>query len=514
MGNRSLIYLVILVASAVASASPPPLPDHLAADAAAIIALSRNASAQGWNRLSLWVDSFGARVSGSQQLESALDFALDLMRKEGFDNVHDEPVMIPKWVRGEESLRMLSPYPKKMNFLGLGSSVGTGGTDINASVLLVHSFDELHARAADAAGKIVVYNYACDWSGRGGDFCYGQMVQYRYNGASEAAKVGAVASLVRSLTEYSLGTPHTGIQSYADGVKQIPAACITTEDADFLDRMQQRGVDVVLSLYMEAQNFPMVPSRNLVAEIAGSHYPEQVVMFGGHVDSWDVGQGAQDDGAGFMLSFQALSLIKQLGLKPLRTIRLVGWVCEVSAPLPFKQFPCLSHHSTLRPPPPSLSLSVCPPLQEFGGYGAEQYFKVHQAEAVNMSVAFESDLGVFTPEGLEFTGSDDAVAIMQQIMALAAPLNASRVVGGGGNADSGPWGSAGVPFGAPFTTNFDYFQFHHSYADMMTHVPLGPYDDAAAAWAIATYGIASLNDLLPRKSAPAALATSNRPRKV
>jgi carboxypeptidase Q len=311
-------------------AAPLPLPDHLAADAAAIIALSRNSSSEGWNRLSLWVDTFGARISGSQQLESALDFALNLMRKEGFDNVHDEPVTIPKWVRGEESLHMLSPYPKRMNFLGLGSSVGTNGVAINASILLVHSFDELHARAADAVGKIVVYNYICDWSGRGGDYCYGQMVQYRYNGASEAAKVGGVAALVRSLTEYSLGTPHTGIQSYADGVKQIPAACITTEDADFFERMQLRGVDIVLSLYMEAQNFPMVQSRNLVAEITGSLHPEQVVMFGGHVDSWDVGQGAQDDGAGFMLSFQALSLIKQLGLKPLRTIRLVGWVCEVS----------------------------------------------------------------------------------------------------------------------------------------------------------------------------------------
>jgi carboxypeptidase Q len=248
--------------------------------------------------------------------------------------------MIPKWVRGEESLRMLAPYPKRMNFLGLGSSVGTGGVAINASVLLVHSFDELHQRAAEAVGKIVVFNYACDWSGKGGDYCYGQMVQYRYNGASEAAKVGGVASLVRSLTEYSLGTPHTGIQAYADGVKQVPAACITTEDADFLDRMQQRGVNVELSLYMEAQNFPMVASRNLVAEIAGSVYPEQIVMFGGHVDSWDVGQGAQDDGAGFMLSFQALSLIKQLGLKPLRTIRLVGWVCEVS-PSPHVSTPSL-----------------------------------------------------------------------------------------------------------------------------------------------------------------------------
>jgi carboxypeptidase Q len=352
MRSRLLVAILLLCfAVAAASAAPPPLPDHLAADAAAIIALSRNTSAQGWNRLALWVDSFGARVSGSQQLESALDFALDLMRKEGFDNVHDEAVMIPKWVRGEESLHMLSPYPKRMNFLGLGSSVGSGGAAINASVLLVHSFDELHARAADAAGKIIVYNYVCDWSTKGGDYCYGQMVQYRYNGASEAAKVGAVAALVRSLTEYSLGTPHTGIQSYADGVKQIPAACITTEDADFLERMQQRGADVVLSLYMEAQNFPMVQSRNLVAEITGSLHPEQVVMFGGHVDSWDVGQGAQDDGAGFMLSFQALSLIKQLGLKPLRTIRLVGWVCEVTCLYPpASLFPC---HSAQLPPSPT-----------------------------------------------------------------------------------------------------------------------------------------------------------------
>jgi carboxypeptidase Q len=359
MLSRSLVAAVLfLFASAAVSAAPaiPPLPGHLAADAAAIIALSRNNSDQGWNRLSLWVDSFGARVSGSQQLESALDFALDLMRKEGFDNVHDEAVMIPKWVRGDESLRMLAPYPKRMNFLGLGTSVGTGGVAINASVLLVHSFDELHQRAAEAVGKIVVYNYACDWSGKGGDYCYGQMVQYRYNGASEAAKVGGVASLVRSLTEYSLGTPHTGIQAYADGVKQVPAACITTEDADFLDRMQQRGVNVELSLYMEAQNFPMVASRNLVAEITGSVHPEQIVMFGGHVDSWDVGQGAQDDGAGFMLSFQALSLIKQLGLKPLRTIRLVGWVCEVS-PSPPRLNP-LSLPSTSQPPLPPLHVST------------------------------------------------------------------------------------------------------------------------------------------------------------
>jgi carboxypeptidase Q len=202
----------LLLASALfvqAIAQPPPLPAHLAADAAAIIALANSSNTNGWDRLADWVDLHGARLSGSSQLEKALDYALAAMRSDGFDNVHEEMVNVSRWSRGEETLKMVAPYNKTLNFLSIGSSVGTSGAAIVAPILVVSSFDELTARKGEAAGKIVVFNYYCDWAGLGGLACYEKMAGYRSVGANAAAAAGAVAVLVRSLTQFSLGTPHT-----------------------------------------------------------------------------------------------------------------------------------------------------------------------------------------------------------------------------------------------------------------------------------------------------------------
>jgi carboxypeptidase Q len=203
------LALVVAIFAGYAATQPPPLPQHLAADAAAIIALASSINTSGWNRLADWVDIHGARLSGSMQLEKALDYALSAMKSDGFDNVHEEIVNVSKWTRGEETLKMVFPYNKTMNFLSIGSSVGTEGAAIVAPVLVVASFDELTARQSEAPGKIVVFNYYCDWATLGGLACYEKSAGYRSVGANAASAVGAVAVLVRSLTEYSLGTPHT-----------------------------------------------------------------------------------------------------------------------------------------------------------------------------------------------------------------------------------------------------------------------------------------------------------------
>jgi carboxypeptidase Q len=195
------------------------LPANLPGDVAKILAVANSTAGQGWERLALWVDTYGSRLSGSSQLEAALDGALAMMSQAGFHNVHSEAASIPKWVRGSESLTMVAPYERKLAFLGLGTSIGTGGKPLTADILVVHSYDELKAKAADAKGKIVVYNQQCDWVANP-DGCYGITATYRVDGPSEAAKVGAVAALVRSLTPESLNTPHTGVQHYESEATQ------------------------------------------------------------------------------------------------------------------------------------------------------------------------------------------------------------------------------------------------------------------------------------------------------
>uniref|UniRef100_A0A8C5PFB1 Carboxypeptidase Q n=1 Tax=Leptobrachium leishanense TaxID=445787 RepID=A0A8C5PFB1_9ANUR len=370
----------------------------------AIIDLAVHGGAQNrsYNRLARFVDTIGNRMSGTENLKNAINYMYKALQEDKLQNVSLEPVKVPHWVRGEESAMMLKPRNKSIAILGLGSSIGTPPEGISAEVIVVSSFTELHNRAKEAKGKIVVYNQPF--------VSYGETVQYRAYGASEAAKVGAVASLIRSITPFSVYSPHTGWQDYQKDVPKIPTACISIEDAEMFARMASRGETIVVLLKMGAINNPDADSFNTVAEIVGSKYPEQVVIVSGHLDSWDVGQGAMDDGGGAFISWEALSLIKDLGLHPKRTLRLVLWTGE-----------------------------------EQGGVGAGQYYQSHKKDISNIDLVMETDIGTFMPTGLQFSGNTEAQAIMTEIMQLLKPINITNLYGNAEGTDISYWMEAGVP---------------------------------------------------------------------
>ena len=409
---------------------------------------------QSYNRLALFTDTFGSRISGSQNLENAIDYMLVQLEKDGQENVQGEMVKVTKWKRNTEFARLVEPRNYSIAITGLGSSEGTPEVGILADAIVVTSFDDLEKKSQEVSGKIVIFNQVY--------VSYESTVVYRVSGASRAAKYGAVATLIRSVTPFSIHSTHTGIQFYNESLPKIPTACITVEDAEMFDRMQSRGTRIRIHLYMGAENL-IAQSRNTVAEIVGSVYPEQVVVVSGHLDSWDVGQGAMDDGGGAFISWQALSIIRQLGLKPKRTIRLVMWTDE-----------------------------------EAGGVGSLGYYNAHQNDSDNFSVLFESDEGVFTPYGVQFTGSVDAKAIMMQIGSLLKSINSSEVYDHGGGTDVNYWQNKGVPTASLANHNEKYFWFHHSDGDTMTVLDPIEMNLCSAVWAVYAYVLASMDELLPR----------------
>ncbi|KAM8871181.1 carboxypeptidase Q-like [Spinachia spinachia] len=409
---------------------------------------------RSYRRLAHFTDTIGNRVSGSHSLEMAIKYMYNALAQEGLD-VHLEPVKIPHWVRGKESAEMIAPRAKSLALLGLSSSVGTPPEGIEAEVLVVQSFEELKHRASEAMGRIVVFNQPF--------VSYGETVAYRAYGASEAAKVGAVATLIRSITPFSINSPHTGFQDYQDGVKRIPSACITVEDAELMWRMAQTGHRVVVRLTMAAETLPDADSFNTVAEIRGWQHPEQVVLLSGHLDSWDVGQGAMDDGGGVMISWEVLSLIKDLGLRPRRTLRAVLWTAE-----------------------------------EQGGVRAQQYYDRHKVNMSNFDLVMESDLGTFAPVALQFTGSDAAQKVMAEVVKLLAPINTTELETRGEGTDISPWMQAGVPGASLHVEDSRYFWFHHSEGDTMTVQDPRDMNLCSALWAVVAYVVADLQDMLPR----------------
>ena len=413
------------------------------------------ADSQGYDRLGEMLDTFGPRLSGSTNLEKTLEWIKDEMARDGLDNVHGEDVMVPKWVRGKESATMTSPWEKELDILGLGGSVGTGTKGVKGEVLVVSSFDDLKAKSSMAKGKIILYNVPFT--------TYGETVQYRYRGASEAAKVGGIASLVRSVGPYSMNTPHTGTSAYEDGVKKIPHAAITLEDAAMMGRMSARGLTIKVSLYMEAKSFGDVLSQNVMGEIVGSEYPDEVIVLGGHIDSWDAGQGAHDDGGGCVAAWQAVKLIKDLGLKPKRTIRAVMWTNE-----------------------------------ENGLRGGEAYRDEHFNQLDNYILAMESDAGVFKPSGFGFTGSDEAFKILQDIGTLLKRIESGVITKGGGGADIGPIMREGVPGMGLKVDGSKYFWYHHTEADTFDKVDKDEFNRCVATMAVMAYVVADMDDRLPR----------------
>jgi carboxypeptidase Q len=408
-----------------------------------------------YRRLAVLVDRFGPRFSGTEALERAIDWILEEMEADGLENVRGEEVMVPRWVRGDESATLLEPRRQELPMLGLGGSIGTPADGITAEVLVVTSFDDLAAHAAQAVGKIVLFDVPFT--------SYGETVQYRGRGAVEAARVGAVASLIRSVTPVSLRSPHTGGMGYAEGVPRIPHAALTIEDAEMLHRMQARGERIVVRLRMEAETLADVPSRNVVGEIVGSELPDEVVVLGGHIDSWDVGQGAMDDGGGCVAAWEAVRLMKELGLRPRRTVRVVFWTNE-----------------------------------ENGLRGGAGYRDAHLDEIDKHILAIESDSGVFKPEGFGFTGSDAAYEIVAQVGQILERIDAGRITRGGGGADIGPIMALGVPGMGLNVDGSRYFWYHHTDADTLDKLDPDDVARSVAALAVMAYVVADLPQPLPR----------------
>lgn len=446
--------LALSVASANAAAAQSQVADGYRDDANRLIeaALADSAS---YARLAELVDRFGHRFSGSASLENAIDWILGEMESDGLENVRAEPVLVPHWVRGNESATLIEPRRRNLPMLGLGGSIGTPPQGITAEVLVVNSFEELEQRAAEAMGRIVLFNV--EFQG------YGRTVQYRSRGAVAAASAGAVASLIRSVGPYSLQTPHTGVMRYADSVPQIPHAAITVEDAMMLQRMYDRGERIVIELRMEARTLPDSWSRNVVAELVGRERPEEVVVLGGHIDSWDVGQGAMDDGGGSVAAWEAVRLMHDLGMRPRRTVRVVLWTNE-----------------------------------ENGLGGARAYHDAHAGELENHVLAMESDGGVFTPRGFGFSGSEEALSVIREIARLLEPIESGEITTPGGGADIGPLARNGVPVMGLRVDGARYFWYHHTDADTIDK--LDPHEMAlsVATMAVMAYVVADMPNRLPR----------------
>ena len=408
-----------------------------------------------WSRLAELVDTFGPRFSGTESLERAIDWILERMRAEGLENVRGDTVMVPRWVRGRESLELLEPRPRDLPVLGLGGSVGTPPEGIRGEVLVVGGFDELARRAAEARGKIVLYDVPFT--------TYGETVRYRTEGAIHAARAGAVASLIRSVAPYGLQTPHTGVMRYDSLVAPIPHAAITLEDARMIRRFRARGERVEVRLRMEAETLPDVPSRNVITELRGRERPEEVVVLGGHIDSWDVGQGAMDDAGGAVATWQAVRILKSLGLRPRRTLRVVLWTNE-----------------------------------ENGLRGAFAYRDRYAGDLSSHVLAIESDAGVFRPLGFGFTGSDAAFDVVSAIGRLLDPIGAGAVTRGGGGADIGPLMREGVPGMGLRVDGALYFWYHHTDADTLEVLDPRELSLCVAALAVMAYVAADLPEPLPR----------------
>ena len=406
-----------------------------------------------WQRLAYLGDTYGNRISGSPNLEAAIKWAVEEMKRDGLENVHTEAVKVPHWVRGRESLEIVGPIPQPLVMLGLGNSVGTPPAGIEADLIVVHSFEELDAARDRVKGKIVLFNVPFT--------TYGDTVRFRAAGPSRAGVLGAVAVLVRSVGPAGLRTPHTGALSYAEGQPQIPAAAVATEDAARLERMFNRGTKVRLKLMMEAKFLPEADSANVVGEIRGRELPNEVVVIGGHFDSWDVGTGSTDDGGGCVATWEALRLMKKLNLRPRRTVRVVLWTNE-----------------------------------ENGGRGGQAYRDAHLEELPNHVMMLESDGGVFRPTGFGFSGSDAGRVKVRDIATLLGGIHADTIGGSGGGADIGPSvQQANIP-AMSLEVDGNYFLIHHTPADTIDKIDPLEIARSAGAIAVLTYVVAEMPDRL------------------
>ncbi|HEY5992671.1 MAG TPA: M20/M25/M40 family metallo-hydrolase [Candidatus Udaeobacter sp.] len=415
-------------------------------------------------------NNIGPRLSGSAQAAKSVEYVASELKTIGCE-VQLEKVIVPHWVRGEETAALVQ-FPGQANnttqkivLCALGASVATPANGITAEVIAVRNFDELKSLPREiVAGRIVLFNYPFDKQmaaeGRGNE-AYGEPVVYRSDGPSAAARQGAVACLIRSVGGADYRLPHTGQTNYANDAPKIPAGAVTAEDADLIADLVRQG-PVKMKLILTPQQLPDVESYNVIGNIKGSEHPEQVIIVSGHLDSWDLGTGAIDDGAGVAVSMEAANLIQKLHLKPKRTIRVIAWMNE-----------------------------------ENGSAGSKQYAKDHEKD--DHFAAMETDGGAGHPLGINIKGTSEVKKMLVPVAAVlqesgAGILNLVEHCG----ADIEPLERAGVPCFSPIQDSRFYFNYHHTAADTLDKIVPKELAENSAVVAVAAYALANMEQPLPR----------------
>ena len=409
------------------------------------------------------------RLSGSAGNAAAVEWAKAAMIADGLTEVRLEPVLVPCWVRGEKAeLAVVGPEDAtatSLPILALGGSVATPADGVRGELVAVESFDELRALGSAVAGKIVLFARPMDPAEPDPFAAYGKAVDQRSRGAVEAARQGAVAAIVRSMTQALDDVPHTGALRYADGVAPIPAAAVSTAGAERLVALLRAGRRPVLRLVLDCETRPDVASHNVIGEIRGTSLPEEVVLVGAHLDAWDVGTGAHDDGAGCVQAIEALRIVKALGIAPRRTLRAVLFTNE-----------------------------------ENGLRGGRAYRAAHAAEAARHVFALESDRGGFAPRGFATDANPRALEVLRGVVALFARSGATALLPGEGGADIGPLAADGVVLAELLPDAQRYFDVHHSARDTLELVHPRELELGAGLIAALVWAVADLETALPRNA--------------
>lgn len=444
-------------------------------DQLSVMARLRDAAMQdpyALDQLRHLTNNIGPRLSGSPQAQQAVDYVANQMRALGAE-VTLEKATVPHWVRGAETGELVA-WPgqtagtsQKIVLTALGGSVATPPEGITAPVVVVDNWQQLRALPAGAVkGKILLLNHKFDkeLAANGhGDEAYGYDVVYRGAGPFAAASVGAAAVLVRSVGGADYRLPHTGMTMYSDRMPKVPAAAVTAEDADLLKDLSSEG-PVTMHLILTPQKFPDTTGYNVIADWKGSVHPEQIVIVSGHLDSWDLGTGAIDDGAGVAVSMQTIHLLKTLNLHPRRTVRFVAWMSE-----------------------------------EEGSEGAAAYVAEHKADIPNHVGALESDLGADHPTGIYYAGKSALGAWLQPLSPVLEPIGAEMLAAAPETGED----IAGltlddVPSFAPIQDSRFYFNYHHTAADTFDKIDPKHLSENAAIMAVLSYALADSAEPAPR----------------
>jgi hypothetical protein len=453
---------------------PSPTPEAQAATLGRIRDAAMS-SDWAWQHLAALTDRIGPRLSGSPQLEAAVLQVSQAMQ--GLQaQVRLQPVKVPHWVRGAEEAE-LTDYPgrpaglsQRLHLTALGSSAATPAAGLTLPIIVVHDFAELARRAAEVPGKVVLFETKFDQrladNGQAGA-AYGQAGSVRFGGPAAAAALGAAAVLVRSIGGADFRLPHTGVTTWKPGQAPIPAAALAAEDADLVTRLAAQG-PVTLRLLLTPQTLPDADSHNVIADWPGREKPEEVVVVSGHLDSWDLGTGATDDGVGVISAAAVIEVLRELGLHPRRTIRFIAWANE-----------------------------------ENGGRGSKAYFDSLGADMQGIalqSAAIESDFGAGRTIGVEAAVTESSLATLKPVMQALAPIGATVLSRRDGEmgADIEPLQAMGVPGFAPFVDSRHYFDYHHTAADTLDKVDPQNLKSQVATMAVLAYFLADLPEPLPR----------------